>query len=117
MLPWGSLTKSLHTATFVKHPIGDIRQPLTDYVSILKGTGYDGVQIKDVLQMSSGIRFNEEYGDFFSDINRMGRAIALNTSLDDFVASLKRERTPETYNHYVSIPVNDNYMLPYGGEL
>lgn len=83
--------------------ITDIQQPVTDYVSILKGTGYDGVRIKDVLQMSSGVRFNEDYGDFFSDINRLGRAIAFNTSLDDFVASLVRERSPGTYNHYVSM--------------
>ena len=83
--------------------ITDIQEPVTDYVPFLHGTGYDGVPIKDVLQMSSGIRFNEDYGDFFSDINRMGRAIAFKTSLDDFVSSLKRERTPGTYNHYVSM--------------
>ena len=33
----------------------------------------------------------------------MGRAIAFNTSLDDFVACLKRERLAGTYNHYVSM--------------
>lgn len=83
--------------------IGDIHHPVSDYVPILKGTGYDGVSIKDVLQMSSGIRFNENYGDFWSDINRLGRSIAFNTALDEFVTSLKRERTPGTYNHYVSM--------------
>lgn len=82
--------------------IRDIHQPVTDYVPALRGSGYDGVSIKNVLQMSSGVRFNENYGDFCSDINRMGRAIAFNTSLDDFVASLRRERTPGTYHHYVS---------------
>ncbi len=83
--------------------IKDIADPVTDYVPILKGTGYDGVSIKDVLQMSSGIRFNEDYFDFFSDINRMGRVIALNLSLDKFVASLVNEREPGTFNHYVSM--------------
>ena len=82
--------------------ITDIQQPVTDYVPFLKGSGYDGVSIKDILQMSSGIRFTEDYGDFFSDINRMGRAIALDTSLDDFVASLESERRPGTYRHYIS---------------
>ena len=82
--------------------IRDIHQPVTDYVPTLRGTGYDGVSIKNVLQMSSGIGFNEDYGDFFSDINRMGRAIAFNTPLDDFVASLRRERPPGTFHHYVS---------------
>ena len=83
--------------------IESIEKTVTDYVPALKGSGYNGVRIKDVLQMSSGVRFNEDYGDFFSDINRMGRAIAFNTSLDRFVASLEREREPGTYNHYVSM--------------
>jgi len=82
--------------------IRSISQPVTDYVPQLRGTGYDGVSIKDVMNMSSGIRFNEDYGDFFSDIQRMGRTIAFGTSLDAFVASLKRERAPGTYRHYVS---------------
>jgi CubicO group peptidase (beta-lactamase class C family) len=83
--------------------IKDINDPVTLYVPQLKGTGYDGVPIKDVMEMSSGIRFDEDYADFFSDINRMGRVIALNGSLDSFVASLKNEREPGTYNHYVSM--------------
>ena len=83
--------------------IQDVGDPVTRYVSDLKGTGYDGIPIKHVLQMSSGIRFNEDYDDFFSDINRMGRAFALNRSMDDFVASLVNEREPGTRHHYVSM--------------
>ena len=83
--------------------IESIQQPVSEYVPTLRGTGYDGVSVKDVLQMSSGIRFNEDYDDFFSDINRLGRAIAFGTSLDAFVASLERERLPGTYHDYVSM--------------
>lgn len=83
--------------------IQSIEQSVTDYVPELKGSGYDGVRIKDVLQMSSGVRFNEDYADFNSDINRFSRAIAFGTSLDNFTASLQREREPGTYHHYVSI--------------
>lgn len=83
--------------------IKDINEPVTDYVPFLKGTGYDGVSIKHVLQMSSGVGFNEDYADFNSDINRMGRMMALNRSIDDFVASLKNNREPGTYHHYVSM--------------
>lgn len=83
--------------------IRDIQQPVSDYVPALKGSGYDGVSIKNVLQMSSGIGFNEDYDNFFSDINRLGRAIALGSSLDEFVASLKREHTPGKFHHYVSM--------------
>ncbi len=45
-------------------------QHVDEYLPNLKGSGYEGVRIKDVLQMASGVRFNEDYGDFFSDINR-----------------------------------------------
>lgn len=83
--------------------VRSVHDAVTDYVPFLKGSGYEGVSIKDVLQMSSGIGFNEDYGDFHSDINRMGRAFALNTPLDVFVASLANERPPGTYNHYVSM--------------
>jgi CubicO group peptidase (beta-lactamase class C family) len=83
--------------------IGSIEQKVTDYVPELIGSGYNGVRIKDVLQMSSGVKFNEDYGDFNSDINRFSRATAFGTSLDDFTATLVREREPGTYHHYVSI--------------
>ncbi len=110
-----SVSKSFVSALFgiAMHEgkIRDIRQTVTDYVPFLKGSGYDSVPIKDVLQMSSGVRFNEEYGDFNSDINRMGRAFALNTSLDDFVASLKSERKPGIYNHYVSMDTQTLGMI------
>lgn len=83
--------------------IKNLLTPVSDYVPLLRGSGYEGVSLKDVLQMSSGIRFNEDYADFFSDINRMGRTFALGTPMDDFVTSLKSERKPGTYNHYVSM--------------
>lgn len=83
--------------------IPDLSTPVTDYVPQLIGSGYEDVTIKNVLQMSSGIYFNEDYGDFFSDINRLGRIMALGGSFDDFAASLTRHKTPGTEMHYVSI--------------
>lgn len=73
------------------------------YVPELAGSGYETVTIKNLLQMSSGIRFNEDYGDFYSDINRMGRYFALGMPMADFAQSLTNEKVPGTYNHYVSI--------------
>ncbi len=98
-----SFTSALLGVAVDEGHIDSIHQPVTDYVPQLKGSGYDGVSIKDVMQMSSGVKFNEDYGDFYSDINRMGRIFAMNGALDDFVASLTREREPGTVNHYVSM--------------
>lgn len=83
--------------------VTSIEQAVTDYVPELVGSGYEGVSIKDVLQMSSGVSFNEDYEDFNSDINRFSRATAFGTSLDDFSATLVREKEPGTFHHYVSI--------------
>lgn len=80
-----------------------IEETVTDYLPDFAGTGYDQVRIKDLLQMSSGVGFNEDYGDFNSDINVMGRYFALGMPMADFAKTLNRERTPGTYNHYVSI--------------
>ncbi|MEM9992280.1 MAG: serine hydrolase, partial [Bacteroidota bacterium] len=85
--------------------------PIEHYVPELKGTAYEGVRIKDILQMSSGVKFDEDYEDFYSDINRWGRGFALGSSQDDFAATLERERPAGTYNHYVSINTHVLGML------
>ncbi len=83
--------------------ITNINENVEEYVPELKGSSYEGVRIKDVLQMSTGVKFNEDYGDFNSDINRWGRGFALGGSQDEFAATLEREVEPGTINHYVSI--------------
>ena len=82
--------------------IAGVDQPVTDYLPELKGSGYDGVSIRDILQMSSGARWNEDYSDWQSDINRLGRILALGGSLDRFIASIGPDLQPGTYNRYNS---------------
>ncbi len=98
-----SFVSSLMGIALEEGAIKSIHDPVTDYAPELKASGYNGVSIKDVLQMSSGVRFNEDYGAFNSDINRMGRTIALGASINAFAASLESERNPGEYNHYVSM--------------
>lgn len=88
--------------------IKSLDTPVSDYDPRLKNSGYDGVSIKDVLQMSSGVRFDEDYMAFNSDINRFGRTFALGGSIDDFALSLVNEREPGSFLHYVSI---DTHVL------
>lgn len=102
-----SMSKSVVSALFgiaiSEGKIKSIEETVTDYLPEFKETGYDGVRIKDVLQMSSGVGFNEDYGDFNSDINVMGRYFALGMPMADFAKRLKRAREPGTYNLYVSV--------------
>ena len=88
--------------------IDSIDDPVTKYLDDFKGTGYEAVPIKDLLQMSSGIKFNEDYANYNSDINRFGRTISFGTPMRDFAKSLENEKEPGTYHHYVSI---DTQML------
>ncbi|MFV3128348.1 serine hydrolase domain-containing protein [Niveispirillum sp. KHB5.9] len=51
--------------------IGSLDENVADYVVPLRGSAYDGVPIRDVLQMTSGVAFHEDYGDPASDRRRM----------------------------------------------
>lgn len=82
--------------------IKSIEEPITQYLPNLTGSAYDGVRIKDILQMSSGAQWNEDYSDPDSEVLRMGKIMAWGGSLDEFTATLKREREPGTYNQYNS---------------
>ncbi len=84
--------------------IGSLDDQVTKYAPALAGSAYDGATIRDVLTMSSGVAFNEDYLDFWSDINKMGRVLALGGSMDGFAAGLKtRDTAPGSHWHYVSI--------------
>ena len=82
--------------------IRSIDDPISDYIDADPGSAYDGVTIKDVLQMSSGARWNEDYSDPTSDVARLGAAMAPGGSLDRFVASAAPESAPGTVCQYNS---------------
>ena len=89
--------------------IESLNDPVTKYAPALAGSAYDGATIKNVLQMSSGVTFNEDYLDFHSDINRMGRVLALGGSMDGFAAGLSESSArPGERWQYVSI---DTHVL------
>jgi CubicO group peptidase (beta-lactamase class C family) len=92
--------------------IRDVRDPITDYVPELKNSGYDGVPVQDILQMSSGIRFNEDYDDLFSDINQMFmQAFLFDKPINQYIRELKSERPPGIFRHYVSVDTQVLGML------
>ena len=87
-----SVSKSYLSALFgilmAEGAIDSLDDPVTKYAPDLAGTAYDTATIRNVLNMASGVTFDEDYLDYDSDINRMGRVIALGGELDDFAASL-----------------------------
>ncbi len=48
--------------------IKSIDDPVSQYIPDLKGSAYDDVSIKQLLTMTSGVRWNEDYGDKKSDV-------------------------------------------------
>lgn len=77
---------------------------VTTLAPSLKGSAYDGTTLRNVLQMQSGIRFDEDYLKFSSDINKMGRVLALGGSMDAFAAARDvRARPAGERWEYVSI--------------
>jgi len=65
-----SLVSSLVGAAIKDGFIKSLDDPLTTYIPELKGSGYDGVTVEQLLTMTSGVRWNEDYEDKDSDVAR-----------------------------------------------
>jgi CubicO group peptidase (beta-lactamase class C family) len=107
------MAKSFLSALFgvieAEGAIASLDDAVEKYAPALKGSAYEGVSIRQVLTMSSGVAFDENYFDFNSDINKMGRVLALGGSMDDFAAGFKtRQSAPGQVWHYISI---DTHVL------
>ena len=82
--------------------IRSLDDPMSDYFDVATGSAYDGVPIRDVLQMSSGARWHEDYNDPDSDIFRLSAALSGVGTFDDFVATAVAESGPGTVCRYNS---------------
>ena len=83
--------------------IASLRDPIGAYVPALAGSGYGDVPIEDALTMSSGVAFDEDYDNPFSDINMLFiRAMAMGVPVEEALAGLERVRAPGIFNDYVS---------------
>jgi CubicO group peptidase (beta-lactamase class C family) len=97
-----SITSTLIGAAIKQGYIGGIDDPVTKYVPTLAGSAYEGVSIRDLLTMSSGVRWNETYTDPRSDRRRLLDAqIAQRPGAAlDLMKRLPRAAEPGTHNNY-----------------
>jgi CubicO group peptidase (beta-lactamase class C family) len=114
-----SVAKSFLSALFgvllSEGAITSLDDPVTKYVPALIGGAYDGATLRNVLNMTSGVTFDEDYLDFNSDINRMGRVLALGGKMDDFAAGLSETFIdPGLQWQYVSIDTHIVSMVVRG---
>ena len=108
-----SMSKSYVSAVFgtalERGEIDSLDDKVTKYVPELASSAYKDATLRNVLNMSSGVAFNEDYMDQESDINRMGRAIAWGDSMDGFAGTLAAQKSaPGSDRFYVSI---DTHVL------
>lgn len=82
--------------------IASVNDPVERYAPALKGTAYEGVPLRDVLQMSSGVAFDENYDNPKADVVQLARTLVLGGSFNAYAQKLKRAHAPGTVRHYSS---------------
>lgn len=65
-----SITSLLVGAAIRDGHISSMDDKVTDYVPQLTGSAYDAVSVRQLLTMTSGVRWTENYGDPDADVNR-----------------------------------------------
>ena len=106
-----SFVSALVGIAIAEGSIKSIEEPIDKYVPSLTKSAYGGVRIKDVLQMSSGARWNEDYSDPNSEIFGLGMAMSPGGSFDAFVPTLVNESKPGTICRYNSAETQALGML------
>lgn len=66
-----SITSTLVGAALKDGAIGSLDDPVTRYIRALRGSAYDDVTVRQLLTMTSGVKWNEDYTDVNSDVARM----------------------------------------------
>jgi CubicO group peptidase (beta-lactamase class C family) len=66
-----SVASTLVGAALQQDLIGSLDDPLIRYLPQLKGRVYDGVSIRNIMQMASGVKWNETYTDPHSDRRKL----------------------------------------------
>ena len=118
--------------------IRSVDDQLTEYLPALRGTSYDGVTIRQLLTMTTGTGWNEDYDDPESDVARIKVEPSINGSdpVVTYMARLPREAEPGTrfqYNtgethlvgsllreatgKYLADYLSEKIWIPYGMEL
>ncbi|HEX7944884.1 MAG TPA: serine hydrolase domain-containing protein [Phenylobacterium sp.] len=132
-----SVTSTLVGAAIQDGYIKSINDPITAYVPDLRGSAYEGVTVRQMLMMSSGVKWNEDYVDPKSDVAQAGGKVTepgvnpmvsylrklpqahppgttfnYNTGETDLVGVLVAKATHKTLAQYTS----EKLWKPYGME-
>lgn len=93
-----SITSTLYGAAVKDGAIRSLDDTVPTYLPEMKGSAYDGVTLRQLLTMTSGVKWSEDYTDPHSDVARM-YATPADPGLDPIVSYMRhlpREAAPGT---------------------
>ena len=93
-----SITSLLIGAALKDGYLTSLDEPVAHYLPRFRGTPYEDVTIRHVLQMASGVAWNEDYADPKSDVAQAGGANGL--ALVRYLATLPRAAEPGASFNY-----------------
>jgi CubicO group peptidase (beta-lactamase class C family) len=96
-----SVVSLLVGAAVADGAIRSLDDSVTHYVRALRGSAYDDVTIRQLLQMSSGVAWNENYDDPASDVSRFPGGFGIDTLLAN-MSRLPRRGPPGSVFNYNS---------------
>lgn len=97
-----SVTATLVGAALQDGSLDSLDRRCETLLPALRGGGYEGTTVRQLLRMTSGVRWNESYLDPNSDIARFGEAVRLNRpgAVLDFMRTRPRASTPGAVFNY-----------------
>lgn len=98
-----SVTSMLVGAAILDGYIESVDEKISDYLPRLQGSAYDRVRIRDILQMASGVAWDETYADPEADINQ---ASWQTLDLYDYLAAKERTGKPGKVFNYNTAETN-----------
>jgi len=98
-----SVTSMLVGAAIRDGYIKSVDDKVSDYLPRLRGSAYDEVRIRDILQMASGVAWDETYSDPESDVNQV-KWVTLD--LYDYLAAKPRTGKPGKVFNYNTAETN-----------
>ena len=105
-----SLTGTLVGAALQQGAISSLDDAVSRYVPALRGSAYDAVNVRNLMTMSSGVHWSEDYTDRNSDVNRYSKSLGdkIPGGVLALMRSLKAEHPP---GRQFSYNTGDTYVL------
>jgi len=105
-----SMTAMLVGCALYDGAIATVDDPVARYLPQLAGSCYEAVTVRQLLCMSSGAKWSENYGDRESDVNQYSRSLANKVpgGVLDLLKALPRAHAPGTVWNYNT---GDTYLL------